>query len=460
MDPLDSSDRAVQNLTHQLDKREVGKGDVIQDERRSQQQEFSYPPADGGTHAWLFLAGCFFIEALLWITNAYAPDGTGFPFTFGLFQDYYTRHEPFKSDPSGIPAIGTSALGIMYLGSPLSFAAVKYWPLVRRWSIAAGLALLTLSLVTASFANNVPQLIATQGIIYGIGGAVIYSPVIVFVDEWFVRRRGLAYGVVWAGTGFSGVLVPFVTSWLLQSYSFQTTLRVWAITLGVLSGPLLAVVKPRIPESQKHQTRYIELRFIKERPFVILQLGNIFQSLGYFMPTVYLPSYARSIGAGNTAVTATVSLLNSAMMFGCIFIGILIDRFHVTTAILVCTLGATISTFVFWGVAMSTPLLCVFSILYGFFAGGFSSTYAGVIKETRKVNPGADPGIVFGMIAAGRGVGSVICGPLSETLMRKQSWVGRAALGYGTAYGPLIVFTGVTALLGGVSFSARRLGWI
>jgi hypothetical protein len=29
-------------------------------------QEFSLPPVDGGKDAWLCLAGCFFIEALVW----------------------------------------------------------------------------------------------------------------------------------------------------------------------------------------------------------------------------------------------------------------------------------------------------------------------------------------------------------------------------------------------------------
>lgn len=33
------------------------------------QQEFSLPPVDGGKHAWLFLAACFAIEALVWGTS-------------------------------------------------------------------------------------------------------------------------------------------------------------------------------------------------------------------------------------------------------------------------------------------------------------------------------------------------------------------------------------------------------
>lgn len=29
-------------------------------------REFSLPEADGGRDAWLFLAGCFMVEALIW----------------------------------------------------------------------------------------------------------------------------------------------------------------------------------------------------------------------------------------------------------------------------------------------------------------------------------------------------------------------------------------------------------
>jgi hypothetical protein len=34
----------------------------------------------------------------------------GFPFSFGVFQEYYSNHEPFSSAPSGIATIGTTAL--------------------------------------------------------------------------------------------------------------------------------------------------------------------------------------------------------------------------------------------------------------------------------------------------------------------------------------------------------------
>lgn len=33
----------------------------------------------------------------------------GFPFSFGVFQEYYSTHEPFSADPKGIAVIGTTA---------------------------------------------------------------------------------------------------------------------------------------------------------------------------------------------------------------------------------------------------------------------------------------------------------------------------------------------------------------
>lgn len=56
------------------------------------------PPTDGGWPAWLFLLGSFMIEMFLW----------GFPFSFGVLQDYYTNHQPIARHPKGVSAVGTT----------------------------------------------------------------------------------------------------------------------------------------------------------------------------------------------------------------------------------------------------------------------------------------------------------------------------------------------------------------
>ena len=411
---------------------------------------FSLPPVDGGKEAWLFLTGSFFVEALTW----------GFPFSFGIFQDYYSRHEPFASQKSSIAVIGTTALGIMYLGAPFTFAALQRWPKYRLAYLPIGLFVIVVALIGSSFASNVQQLIMTQGVVYAIGGNLLYTPTIVFLDEWFVHRKGFAYGIMWAGTGVSGIVVPLVMNWGLDKYGHSTMLRAWAIALVILSSPFLLFLRPRIPLSMSSRPRRLDLSFTLTSTFWFLEVGNILESFGFFIPNIWLPTYARSLGLSSLSGTIAVMLFNTTSIFGQVMLGSMIDKMHVTNVIMISTIGASLSVFLGWGLSVSMPLLCIFALLYGLFAGGFTSTYTGCIKEIQQRSQGAEAGLIFGLLSAGRGIGSVAAGPLSEALFRNRPLEGYAALGYGSGYGAMILFTGISATLGGVSWVGRRMGWV
>lgn len=249
-------------------------------------------------------------------------------------------------------------------------------------------------------------------------------------------------------------------NWGLNEYSFSTMLRVWSVVLFLLVGPLLYYVKPRLPVSSTSHTRRLHWGFLRTSTFWFLQMGNILESLGFFIPNIYLPTYARSLGLSSIAGTVTVSLFNTTSVFSQVILGFLSDRLHITTVILISTIGATVSVFFLWGFSTSLPLLCIFSLVYGLFAGGFTSTYTGSIQAVQRADNRAESGLVFGLLAAGRGIGSVASGPLSEALLSERPWVGDAILGYGTGYGALIVFTGVSAMLGGMGWVGRRVGWV
>jgi MFS family permease len=182
----------------------------------------------------------------------------------------------------------------------------------------------------------------------------------------------------------------------------------------------------------------------------MLSIGNILQSLGYFLPYAYLSSYAvQEVGVSTTISTLILALVNATSIPGGIFIGSLGDHFSVTTTILISALGSAIAVFAFWGFGQHLALLTIFSLTYGFFAGGFSSTWSGVLTELKEQSPTLDTGLMFGLLAGGRGIGNVISGPLSVALLDGGSWE------YGGRYGALIVFTGVTSLLGGWGWLER-----
>lgn len=246
----------------------------------------------------------------------------------------------------------------------------------------------------------------------------------------------------------------------LDKYGYKITLRAWAVALFVLTAPLLYFVKPRVPLSQSTQTRRIDFSFLNTKIFGILQACNVIEALGFFLPSIYLPSYARTIGASSVESALTLVVFNVASVFGCVAMGSIVDKYHVTTCIVVSTIGSTIGIFVIWGFSVSLAPLYVFCIIYGLFAGSFTSTYPGIMRAVQKKKNSAEPVMVFACLAAGRGVGNVASGPLSEILIRGMPWKDQGGFAYGSGYGPLIVFTGVTAFLGGASVLGRRVGWV
>jgi hypothetical protein len=98
-----------------------------------------------------------------------------------------------------VAAIGTCQIGVLYSLAPLSVSALEAWPEMRRFSSIVGLAIIVASLIASSFAVHIGHLILTQGILYGVGGNLLYTPLMFYLDEWFIHRKGLAFGIMWAG---------------------------------------------------------------------------------------------------------------------------------------------------------------------------------------------------------------------------------------------------------------------
>jgi hypothetical protein len=175
---------------------------------------------------------------------------------------------------------------------------------------------------------------------------------------------------------------------------------------------------------------------------------------------IYLPTYARAtLNASPLSSAATILMVNVASVFGCVAMRRFTDRLHVSSCILLSTTGAVVGVFCFWGLSASLPVLYSFCILYGLFAGSFTSCWPGIMRDVaaKGGDNTVDPVMIFGWLAAGRGLGNVVSRPLSEALLgRGADW--RAAFGYGSGYGGLIVFTGVTALAGGSPWLWKRLG--
>ena len=107
----------------------------------------------------------------------------------------------------------------------------------------------------------------------------------------------------------------------------------------VLTAPLVYYIKARIPvtDSKAARKQPIYFGFLKLPLFWFMGFANTIQGVGYFIPTVFLPSacniisaivrlfsvanwymtaYADSIGLSELAGSSTLSLLNAATTIG------------------------------------------------------------------------------------------------------------------------------------------------
>lgn len=282
---------------------------------------------------------------------------------------------------------------------------------------------------------------------YGIGFLIFYYPILAFVNEYWIARRGMAYGFLCGASGVSGAIMPFTLETLLNKYGYQTTLRAVAIGLMVLTGPLIPILKGRLPPSANAIPRRTDWSFFGKPLFWIYTTSNLAQGLGYFFPSIYLPSYAAALGLSPIQGALLIALLSTSQVLGQFTFGYLSDKhISINFLILLSTLISATSVLALWGLAMTFVRLIFFSLIYGFFGAGYTAMWARM--GTAISSEPTTAFTTFGLFCLQKGIGNVLTGPISATLIG-QTINDRV---YGLVkYKAVVVFTGSCMLASAAS---------
>jgi MFS family permease len=161
-------------------------------------------PPDGGWYAWSTVAGCFLALFVQF----------GIPNSYGVFQSYYETHLLSDHSPQDISWIGGIQQFLLFFGGLFAGRAMDAYG--AHAVFLPGSFLLVLSLMLTSISTKYWQIILAQGVLFGLGSALIFSPAFSLPSQWFHKRRALATSVAVTGSGLGGTLWPIVFSRLFQ----------------------------------------------------------------------------------------------------------------------------------------------------------------------------------------------------------------------------------------------------
>ncbi|KAK5113135.1 hypothetical protein LTR85_010953 [Meristemomyces frigidus] len=367
------------------------------------------------------------------LLTADAVPGRGCPLAYGVFQRYYSANELFR-ESGMIPTIGTLATGMAYIGMPFTNPIAMRWPQHRKKMGVAGWLLCLIGLVGASFARHAWQLLLSQGFVYGVGWVVCYTPFLFMLNDWFVEKRGLAYGILFGASGVSGLVIPMAVGWMLERFGFRTALRVYVLATIVISGPGLFLIRPRsLPQHglvarEKRGPGILQaLRpFAKDLHFYLFAAAIFVQGLGFFIPNVFIPSYAEGMGLSSTAGSGLLALVSLSQVFGQLWQGWVSDKVNIYTPTAVSALVPGLGALLLWGPAKSLVYLVPFALIWGFFSASYSVLYTRMSTFLTSMHADSDFDDTAGMLIYGffsfeRGVSSILEGPISSWLIGSDS---------------------------------------
>ncbi|GAA5947837.1 hypothetical protein JCM3765_001105 [Sporobolomyces pararoseus] len=370
-------------------------------------------PVDRGKGAWGFVAGAFILETFIW----------GFSYCYATILVYFQTHEPWSNySLAALSSVGTIQLALEFILPLFVINGFRRYPDKIKLALMISAAVYSGSMLLASWATSVWQLVLLQGVLCGISGAVLYAPVLLWLNEWFVTKRGLAAGVVFSGTGTGGAGGPFALGAILDRLGFAWMCRIWALTTAVVFAVSIYFVKPRIPLRKPVGPRpkwfLIDWKAVSHPIVWTLAVTTFISSLAYFPVSLYLSTYTVSIVGPENAFkpNLVVSIFNVAAMLGSNVTGYASDISNPSTIFAIGVAGGVVALSA-WGSADTLGKVFGFAVLYGF-NSQICSCWGPAARDVAGANPQTSTTIfcLWGMI---RGIASLI-GPYTSTALYNQ----------------------------------------
>lgn len=265
-----------------------------------------------------------------------------------------------------------------------------------------------------SLSSEYWQVILAQAICVGLGNGCLYIPSVAILPQYFTTKKALATGLAASGSSLGGVIYPIVFRQLQPKVGFGWATR----TLGFISLAtcLFSLSIMHVRQMPKQRRSLVELAAFKEAPYAVFCIAMFFGYVGFFGPIFYVQSYAidEKLLSENLAFYL-VPILNAASVPGRIVPSVLAIRTGPLNMLLPAATTTGILSLIWIGIR-NAPEIIIFSVLYGFFSGGFVSLPAvaltSLTPDFRRL--GTRMGMCSVICSLGSLCGTPVCGALLD----------------------------------------------
>ncbi|KAF5685791.1 monocarboxylate transporter 2 [Fusarium circinatum] len=400
-------------------------------------------PPNGGTRAWACVAGSFLLQFC----------SIGYVNACGMFQLYYSEVMFKDQSSSALAWITTLQIFVLFMFGPAVGKMIDVYgcrKILLPFSVIAVFSVCMLSLCTKYW-----QVMLAQGVAFGLAAAGLSLPAMATATQWFSTKKGLAVGIVSAGSSLGGVIYPCMIPRLIEEVGFANAVRWTALLQGVLLvianvlctspfPPLGKVSRPtkgeNVPSSGTNEP--------KRGPWVFFILGCFFTMWGLFAPLNYLPEMASLHGYKDFAVY-TLAIANAGSLFGRIVPGWISDRIgHFNTMVMVTGFSGAL-VLAFWlplEFHTSQGGIIVFALLFGFASGGFVSLGPPCVVSLAEDRVD-DIGFKLGGFCLSIALGALTGLPIEGAIKDRE----------GDRFTGLMCFAGASMLLGSFCMATARV---
>ncbi|KAF8876855.1 major facilitator superfamily domain-containing protein [Infundibulicybe gibba] len=388
---------------------------------------------DGGLRAWTVVLGSFL--TLFSTVNSY-----------GVYQHYYQETMLKDTPASIISLIGGIQLFMLYSLSPIIGKVFDAHGL--KYILPAGTFIFVLAIMMISLCEEgkVYQFFLAQGVLFGIGNALLFTPAYAVIGHWFKNRRAFAIGIVASGASVGGIVYPIILQDLIPRVGFPWAVRVTGfLTLACL---LIAcsTMRTRLPLQGKCSwKRVVDLNGFKDPRYCFSTIGAFFNFYGLYIPYFYIQTLADKHGLSHVLVSYLFVLINALGIPARVIPGLLGDRIGNLNTLIPTNFISAILCFAVWLPSRSAAMDVSFACLYGLFSGAMLGSFPAYISAITPVEVlGARLGSIYFVLAIATLIGTPSAGALVKIPDQKH-------------FNSLIIFTGFLLLIGAFMFTFARV---